>query len=204
MTKAESGRLGGLKVRNITVARNSKFVENYYNNPKLCKTCNAIIPYEKRNNIACGQSCGAKGNNNRKPKNPNLCGYCGVRCRSMFCTVIHFWAQRNKEYIELWKSGLESGGDKYLASPVRHYIFEKFDNKCSKCGWCEINPVTGISPLHIDHIDGNAENNREENLQLLCPNCHALTPTYGALNIGNGRAWRRDKYLREAPLVNVA
>ncbi|MFW5895280.1 MAG: HNH endonuclease [archaeon] len=40
--------------------------------------------------------------------------------------------------------------------------------------------------LEIEHIDGNAKNNREENLDLICPNCHSLTSTYKALNSGKG------------------
>ena len=51
----------------------------------------------------------------------------------------------------------------------------------------EINPTTGKSPLHIDHVNGDWSDNRELNLQLLCPNCHALTPNYGVLNRGKGR-----------------
>lgn len=39
-----------------------------------------------------------------------------------------------------------------------------------------------MSVLQIHHIDGNHYNNEESNLQLLCPNCHSLTPTFGALN----------------------
>jgi predicted HNH restriction endonuclease len=39
----------------------------------------------------------------------------------------------------------------------------------------------------VEHIDGNYENDREKNLTLLCPNCHSLTPTFRALNRGNGR-----------------
>lgn len=31
------------------------------------------------------------------------------------------------------------------------------------------------APLEIEHIDGNALNNKEDNLILLCPNCHSLT-----------------------------
>ena len=33
-------------------------------------------------------------------------------------------------------------------------------------------------PLELDHINGDNGDNRLENLRLLCPNCHALTPTY--------------------------
>ena len=42
-------------------------------------------------------------------------------------------------------------------------------------------------PLLADHIDGNWRNNVENNLRLLCPNCDSLSPTYAALNRGNGR-----------------
>lgn len=33
-------------------------------------------------------------------------------------------------------------------------------------------------PLIVDHIDGNSKNNYKDNIQLLCPNCHSLTPNY--------------------------
>jgi hypothetical protein len=43
-------------------------------------------------------------------------------------------------------------------------------------------------PLELDHVDGDRTNNRLENLRLLCPNCHALTPTYRGRNIGRAAA----------------
>ena len=46
---------------------------------------------------------------------------------------------------------------------------------------------TNTLPLEIDHIDGNSENNSEENLRLICPNCHSLTANYRGANRGNGR-----------------
>jgi len=42
-------------------------------------------------------------------------------------------------------------------------------------------------PLELDHSNGRSDDNRLSNLQLLCPNCHAQTPTYRARNIR--RTW---------------
>jgi hypothetical protein len=42
----------------------------------------------------------------------------------------------------------------------------------------------GPIPLELDHKDGDRSNNELGNLRLLCPNCHALTPTYRGRNIG--------------------
>ena len=63
-----------------------------------------------------------------------------------------------------------------------------------ECGWNKINPITNKVPIELEHIDGNSENNSLDNLKLLCPNCHSLTPTYKALNIGNGRYKRMKRY----------
>ena len=43
-------------------------------------------------------------------------------------------------------------------------------NKCSRCGWNEKKPYSGIIPLEIEHVDGNYYNNSESNLLILCPN----------------------------------
>ena len=37
-------------------------------------------------------------------------------------------------------------------------------------------------PLQLDHVNGIRNDNRIENLRILCPNCHALTPTWGGRN----------------------
>lgn len=59
---------------------------------------------------------------------------------------------------------------------------------CAVCKISEHNnmPIT----LQVDHIDGNAGNNRPVNLRLICPNCHSQTKTFGARNKGNGRKSR--------------
>lgn len=45
--------------------------------------------------------------------------------------------------------------------------------KCKRTEW-EGEPI----PLELHHINGNNRDNRIENLQLLCPNCHAQTDNY--------------------------
>lgn len=48
-------------IRNHTYERFCAENENTYrNNPKKCLNCGKIIPYEKRRNTFCGQSCGGK------------------------------------------------------------------------------------------------------------------------------------------------
>ena len=38
-------------------------------------------------------------------------------------------------------------------------------------------------PLELHHINGNKFDNRIENLQILCPNCHSFTDNYRAKNM---------------------
>ncbi len=92
-------------------------------------------------------------------------------------------------YIKRWKAGLEDGmrGQGMISRHIKRYLLDKFDSKCSKCNWNEVHPITGNIPVEVEHIDGNHKNNKEENLTLLCPNCHSLTGTYRNLNKGNGR-----------------
>lgn len=53
------------------------------------------------------------------------------------------------------------------------------ENKCEICGITEWQGKALTIQLH--HINGNHLDNRIENLQMLCPNCHSQTESYGGL-----------------------
>lgn len=54
-------------------------------------------------------------------------------------------------------------------------------NKCIICGqlpWWNNKPLV----LHLDHINGIHNDNRLENLRILCPHCHSQTNTFAGKN----------------------
>lgn len=117
--------------------------------------------------------------------------YCSNTCQSEV---------KYKNYISQWKAGTQDGNigisTGNISGYIRRYIFTKYNESCSICRWSTKNTYTGKIPLEIDHIDGDSKNNNEENLRLLCPNCHSLTEFYKNHNRGKGRSWRKEKYLK--------
>ena len=70
------------------------------------------------------------------------------------------------------------------------------DEQGGRCAICEMVAEWNDRPLvlTLDHVNGDPEDNRRENLRLVCPNCDSQLPTYKARNKGRGRAWRRERY----------
>ena len=184
-----------------------KAKKKYFENPKYCPECNKMIPYERRHlNVFCDQSCAAKYNNKERAKTKEKykcsCENCGKEfvankaSLGKYCSVRCSREKTYKNYIENWKKGLETGlrGIKTLSfsGHIKRYIHEKYNKTCQCCGNDTWNgkPI----PLEIDHIDGNHLNNKEENLNLICPNCHAQTSNYKGANKGKGRHFRMVNY----------
>lgn len=89
-------------------------------------------------------------------------------------------------------------------SPIKNnnHLKEKLLKSGLKERRCE-NPECGLTewhgkqiPLQLHHINGIRDDNRLENLQILCPNCHALTDNFGGKNAN------RSEYQRKKEINN--
>ena len=139
---------------------------------------------ETKNGKYCSSSCAAKVNNPKRAK-VKVCPYCKIEFSSMARTYCSLKCSTDiKKIYEISETN----------SPpvIKRILLEQRGYKCEGCDNTEWKGVP--IPLELEHKDGNSGNNFEDNLLLLCPNCHALTPTYKGRNKGNGRAWRRLRY----------
>lgn len=141
----------------------------------------------------CSLSCSAKYNNNNnlpKRKRTKKCLSCESLIVSSRTYCTECWTPKSKSStkIKKWISNEWSGGTVYgLSEIVRNYLIESANSSCQNCGFNTNHPKDNRPILEINHIDGNGTNHSPENLEVLCPNCHALTDTYRGRNIGKGR-----------------
>ena len=112
--------------------------------------------------------------------------YCSVKCQREL--------EFNEKYLPLIESGKCNDGSK----PLRRYILERDKYSCVECGQGNEHNGKPLT-LHVDHIDGNSDNNFPINLRTLCPNCHSQTENFGSKGKGNRykKITKRNKYLQE-------
>lgn len=172
----------------------------------ICLNCgNEIFDLKSSKRKFCSQKCNAIYNNQKYPKKKRIRNrlYNCICCRKKLNDTQFKYCSKKceSEYQKqlIWKK-IDDGETTLPSRYYKQYLIEKFEEKCMKCGWNEINPSSGKIPIQLEHKDGNAENNSLDNLELLCPNCHSLTPTYMGLNRGHGRERRRQ--LRQQKKLN--
>ena len=111
-------------------------------------------------------------------------------------TLNTYLKKMNIEYAgQQHKKGQKKGGlyyksiEEYLAKctcitshKYKNYLL-KFGVKEAKCECCN-NTIWNNQPipLELHHVNGDHFDNRLENIQLLCPNCHAQTDTNSGKN----------------------
>ena len=84
---------------------------------------------------------------------------------------------RKKEIKEYLHDGIKVNSNKLKNRLLKEGYKERICEKCGRSEW-EGEPI----PLELHHINGINTDNRLDNLQILCPNCHALTDNYGGKN----------------------
>ena len=88
-------------------------------------------------------------------------------------------------------------GNNIKAADAINAIVAIRGHKCENClneTWQNV-PI----PLEVHHLDGDKLNNDLSNLQLLCPNCHALTENYRGKNINS----KDNNYVSEEQFVEA-
>lgn len=88
----------------------------------------------------------------------------------------------SNELKKIDKDKLFCKGSKHARNILRKTIIKEnlIPYKCAICGIIEWQGKT--LSLELDHINGENNDNRLENLRFLCPNCHSQTTTYGCRN----------------------
>lgn len=113
---------------------------------------------------------------------------------------------------EIWKTIKEKREEtlknKIIETDYNELSFERlrkriiYEQDC-KCNRCKLSEWMGEKiPLELEHKDGNHFNNERDNLEILCPNCHALTSTWRGRNKNTVRNINDDEKLLEALLTN--
>lgn len=150
--------------------------------------------------IKCSYGCG--NNAKYKLKNGNFCCESNVaKCPAIKQKLkenhvdakeVYKNLSQNKKDKMNWNKGktfiplqeVFTEDSKYNTTFIKRYlaVHKLKEYKCEKCGntgyWLN-QPIT----LELHHKNGNRHDNRLENLQYLCPNCHSQTSNYRSSNV---------------------
>ena len=120
---------------------------------------------------------------NKGTAKKGVCKNCGKEfiiyqgSHKLFCSPECCKEYRHKEgYKKLLNGDQEIMRPNFNYSNYKQDIMNEQGNTCDICK-CEPFHNGMTLPFILDHIDGNASNNRRENLRCICPNCNAQLET---------------------------
>lgn len=130
----------------------------------------------------------------RTPENVTCCTVCGGdisrgtinnKCRRCYYEDLAY--TKFETWLETGDLGISVGTT--VRYRMREMMLEYYGDTCSLCGikyWKGKELV-----LILDHIDGDASNNKKDNLRFVCPNCDSQLPTFKSKNKNSARKSRR-------------
>lgn len=115
------------------------------------------------------------------------CIKCGTLTKNKFCTNLCSSSYRHNEAY----NDFLNNNDKYCNGGYTPKSFKDIflNEQNNKCHICNIDPKWMNRDLVfvIDHIDGDASNNKRENIRMICPNCDSQTETFKSKNKNSKR-----------------
>jgi len=81
----------------------------------------------------------------------------------------------------------------------KNALLSERGHKCECCGNTEW--MGKMITIELEHSDGDRKNNTRENLKLLCPNCHAQTPTWRRSS--NQVGFKKQRYTDEVMIEAI-
>jgi predicted transcriptional regulator len=127
------------------------------------------------------------------------CINCEELTKNKFCTSFCSSSYKHKEaYNDYLKNNYKYCNGGYTPKNFKDFFLNDQNNKCQICNidskWMNRDLI-----FVIDHIDGDASNNKRENIRMICPNCDSQTETFKSKNKNS----KRRNYWKEKIIKDI-
>lgn len=180
-----NNRLRGPMKEEVKEKIKNTLLEKYPQKPKNVKR---KVQYNSPKETGICICCGKEFRLNPKNRNRKTC--------SNECLVVLRDKLAKKKHNEQFQYYLDHQDEFCNPNYIpKQFKPEKIEEQGGICSICGMKPEWNGKPLVfiMDHIDGDASNNRWENLRCICHNCDSQLDTYKSKNKNS----KRTNYLRE-------